>query len=136
MPELLRENHIFFYEDAQEVEQPPPQVAALRAALLDFDCTIADQFALRHDDDINTLDWEHAFRLRRAKKAECDSVRAKLTKYRRTKQKAWLLHDGGDQDTEWKKYYYEHFFEPLMEEAAINEADSRRSVACPRMKVT
>ncbi|KAI5467813.1 hypothetical protein BGZ63DRAFT_36877 [Mariannaea sp. PMI_226] len=126
-PELLRDNRIFLHEDPQEVEQPPQHVTYLRAVLLDFDCTISDQFNLKKDDDITNLDWEHAFRMRRAKKPECDAVRASLTKYRRTKHQARMVEDGGDRDSDWRQYYFEYFLEPLAKEVAVSEGDGRRT---------
>lgn len=124
---ILRKNRIHLREDPAEVQAQPSHVAALRIALLDFDCTISDRLSIDKDDDLDGI--ESIYKDLRISEYERALINESLAVDKGIQDNAGKLGRGKDREREWECFYRDYFFNPLAGEMKINDKDTRRYAA-------
>ncbi|KAI9147079.1 hypothetical protein HJFPF1_13110 [Paramyrothecium foliicola] len=122
---ILRKNRIHLREDPSEAQAQPSHVAALRIALLDFDCTISDRLSIDKDDDLDGI--ENIYKDLRISEFERTLINETLAEDKGIQDYAGRLSRGKDREREWECFYRDKFFNPLASEMKIDDKDTRRT---------
>lgn len=130
--EVLKQNHIFYYDKPNPASVVPKHVAYLRGALLDFGCTLAVRYSLDKDEDLDGYPWDFAWNDQDASKAERTAVSEQCELLKKKRKMAKYFKEGGDREHEWQRYYREQFLEPLEKAAQPTDSDDRRFVNAQR----
>lgn len=125
--EVLEKNGIYFEEEVVGARYLPDHVQSLRAAILDFDCTIPDRLSCDTDSELESLEAE-GFRDVRLTESDRSALVDTLRECTEAKEEAMKLTRGRDREAEWVDHYVKWFFDPLSQGSQVKDEDTRQYV--------
>jgi hypothetical protein len=117
--EDLRQNGIVLSELPAREGELPRHIERVRALLLDFACTLVD--GLDEDNDIQAAE-DYVLKHRSFEYVD-NELREQ---YKTIRDDARILHRGRDREAEWQTFFLMNFFRPLVKEARVDDADTRK----------
>ncbi len=123
--EDLEANGIFISEEPAHEGSLRPHIDKLRARLLDFSWTVADDDdATYHVDDVDFLKQLGGLGLHAADRALVEKCKGAI------RDRAMILQAGQDREAEWARFFDINFFDPLEETVrTIRDEDTWQWVA-------